>query len=254
MNVMLTRCRMGMVIVSNELFLKNVGYSTLLGQIAQHWENETSRAGVPFQWVTGSEIMNQSVHLSVVKGENMSIQECSLLAQAGLVADPSLSYQHQIQNRFDVRDLFPKHNSPKNSDSPPDLSSTFPALTPAPALLSNTAGPLPVSMPLKTTRNQTDSPNWATIAKTSKQRGQSQHTSDILAYPTTIPFSKQPKLSHKAASGGARGPIRVLRIVGQSKSPSVPLKTIADNQRTSHVTEAEVPKKGKNKKGRGKTW
>ncbi|KAI0712797.1 hypothetical protein C8T65DRAFT_544864, partial [Cerioporus squamosus] len=37
MNVMLTRCTAGMVLVTNRNFLSNFGRDTLLGKLAQRW-------------------------------------------------------------------------------------------------------------------------------------------------------------------------------------------------------------------------
>ncbi|RPD58076.1 hypothetical protein L226DRAFT_430012, partial [Lentinus tigrinus ALCF2SS1-7] len=37
MNVMLTRCKAGMVLVTNRIFLCNAGRDTLLGKLAQRW-------------------------------------------------------------------------------------------------------------------------------------------------------------------------------------------------------------------------
>ena len=62
MNVMLTRCKTGMVVVSNRLFLTKVGYQTLLGRMAAYWMNETKKMNFS-PWAASVDIMNQSVNL-----------------------------------------------------------------------------------------------------------------------------------------------------------------------------------------------
>ncbi|KDQ56117.1 hypothetical protein JAAARDRAFT_180297, partial [Jaapia argillacea MUCL 33604] len=37
-NVMLSRCKRGMVIVTNQVFLRTSGRDTLIGRLASHWE------------------------------------------------------------------------------------------------------------------------------------------------------------------------------------------------------------------------
>ncbi|THV03703.1 hypothetical protein K435DRAFT_911892 [Dendrothele bispora CBS 962.96] len=69
MNVMLTRCKKGMVIVSSQRFLETVGHRTLLGRLAQTWENRASNKGKTC-WVTSNEVMNQAVHLPGALGRN----------------------------------------------------------------------------------------------------------------------------------------------------------------------------------------
>jgi hypothetical protein len=70
MNVMLTRCREGMIIVSNKRFLQNVGYKTLLGRLAKYWDTEMRNAGFRFQWATDKEVLNEAVDLPGVKGRS----------------------------------------------------------------------------------------------------------------------------------------------------------------------------------------
>ncbi|KAJ3917780.1 hypothetical protein F5877DRAFT_22782, partial [Lentinula edodes] len=59
MNVMLTRCRLGMVIVSSKSFLNAVARRTLLGKIAAYW---TAREGKK-SWVEALDVMNSRVDL-----------------------------------------------------------------------------------------------------------------------------------------------------------------------------------------------
>lgn len=67
MNVMLTRCQAGMVIVTNRQFLfTGSGRGTLLGMMAQHWER---RLGRTQSWTTPSLISNQAIDLPGAQGE-----------------------------------------------------------------------------------------------------------------------------------------------------------------------------------------
>ena len=57
MNVALTRCRMGMVVVTNKRFLRSAGSNTLLGQLCNSW----SRHGDP--WIDWRTILDDSAVL-----------------------------------------------------------------------------------------------------------------------------------------------------------------------------------------------
>ncbi|KAJ3928828.1 MAG: P-loop containing nucleoside triphosphate hydrolase protein [Lentinula lateritia] len=59
MNVMLTRCRLGMVIVSSKSFLNAVARRILLGEISAYW---TAREGKK-SWVEALDVMNSRVDL-----------------------------------------------------------------------------------------------------------------------------------------------------------------------------------------------
>ena len=54
MNVMLTRCKKGMVIVTQRAFLTGVGRHTLLGKLAAHWEEQ----GGPGVWRDAMDVVN----------------------------------------------------------------------------------------------------------------------------------------------------------------------------------------------------
>jgi hypothetical protein len=57
MNVMLTRCKKGMVIVTNRNFIQNGGRNTLLGHLAEHWSYD------PAAWTSWNAVMNKAVDL-----------------------------------------------------------------------------------------------------------------------------------------------------------------------------------------------
>ncbi|KAK7444835.1 hypothetical protein VKT23_015152 [Stygiomarasmius scandens] len=91
MNVMLTRCKTGMIVVSNRLFLTNVGYQTLLGRMAAYWMIETKKMNFS-PWATSVDIMNQSVNLPGAAGKNVRVRS-SLPATQPVSYHPSMLVQ-----------------------------------------------------------------------------------------------------------------------------------------------------------------
>ncbi|KAI0915361.1 hypothetical protein AcV5_003854 [Taiwanofungus camphoratus] len=69
MNVMLTRCQSGMVIVTNRMFLRTrAGQDTLLGRLAQHWED---RQGVEATWTYSSLVADRRPDMPGVRGRTV---------------------------------------------------------------------------------------------------------------------------------------------------------------------------------------
>ncbi|KIK52415.1 hypothetical protein GYMLUDRAFT_233460 [Collybiopsis luxurians FD-317 M1] len=66
MNVMLTRCRRGMVIVSGRSFLQGVASRTLLGKLCAYW---TTQEG-PKTWVDAGDVLNTRVDLPGAAGKS----------------------------------------------------------------------------------------------------------------------------------------------------------------------------------------
>ncbi|RDX43249.1 hypothetical protein OH76DRAFT_1324240, partial [Lentinus brumalis] len=60
LNVMLTRCQKGMVLVTQRAFLHNPGKSTLLGELAEHWE---TRVGMNIAWADAMEVAGGQANL-----------------------------------------------------------------------------------------------------------------------------------------------------------------------------------------------
>ncbi|RPD58062.1 hypothetical protein L226DRAFT_427385, partial [Lentinus tigrinus ALCF2SS1-7] len=60
LNVMLTRCKAGMVLVTKRIFLHNAGQKTLLGKLAKHWED---RVGMQVAWADAMEVADGRVSL-----------------------------------------------------------------------------------------------------------------------------------------------------------------------------------------------
>ncbi len=55
MNVMLSRCQLGMVLVTQRAFVEGGGKHTLLGKLVQRWE---AAAGVNAVWVDAMQVAN----------------------------------------------------------------------------------------------------------------------------------------------------------------------------------------------------
>ncbi|KAF8994650.1 hypothetical protein BDQ17DRAFT_1366575 [Cyathus striatus] len=54
MNVLLTRCRKGLIIVTGRQFLYDGGANTLLGRLSRYWGNKVG----PSVWVSRREVLN----------------------------------------------------------------------------------------------------------------------------------------------------------------------------------------------------
>ncbi|KAI0737251.1 hypothetical protein C8Q80DRAFT_1214420 [Daedaleopsis nitida] len=69
MNVMLTRCKAGLVIVTQRAFLHNTagGKRTLLGKLAEHWED---RVGASVAWADAMDVAGERASLPGVPGRN----------------------------------------------------------------------------------------------------------------------------------------------------------------------------------------
>ena len=60
MNVMLTRCKAGMVLVTQRTFLSGAARQTLLGKLASHWE---TIAGADAAWVDAMRVVEGTASL-----------------------------------------------------------------------------------------------------------------------------------------------------------------------------------------------
>ena len=77
-NVMLTRCRRGMVVVSNRAFLRGPGEHTLVGALAQHWEEQYGgRGGKGRVWADTMDVVNGRVVLPEL--QSLAGTSCKLL-------------------------------------------------------------------------------------------------------------------------------------------------------------------------------
>ncbi|KAI0737257.1 AAA domain-containing protein [Daedaleopsis nitida] len=69
MNIMLTRCKAGLVIVTQRAFLHNPtgGKRTLLGKLAEHWED---RIGASVVWADTMDVAGERASLPGAAGRN----------------------------------------------------------------------------------------------------------------------------------------------------------------------------------------
>ncbi|KAK0237313.1 AAA domain-containing protein, partial [Armillaria nabsnona] len=117
MNVMLTRCRRGLVIVSSRSFLSGPGKSTLVGKLA--------RGG---NWTEWTAVAEQRVNLPDAKGKH-----------ASLYTSPTTFQLNGTRPNFDVKALFRYPSSETTSGTRsfsaraigPHPSQHFPALSPS---------------------------------------------------------------------------------------------------------------------------
>ncbi|KAI0800446.1 AAA domain-containing protein, partial [Fomes fomentarius] len=65
LNVMLTRCKQGMVLVTQRAFLLNGGKNTLLGKLAEHWEK---KVGQKAAWADAMEVADGRASLPGAPG------------------------------------------------------------------------------------------------------------------------------------------------------------------------------------------
>ena len=87
MNVMLTRCQAGMVLVTQRAFLRGSGQKTLLGVLAKHWQ---ARVGESIAWVDAMEIANGTTKLPRVPAKSESAKvDTSIRCDVGAAATQS---------------------------------------------------------------------------------------------------------------------------------------------------------------------
>jgi len=76
MNVALTRCRKGMVVVTDRLFLQGAGRSTLLGQLCHTWSQHRNA------WIEWKAMLNGSVALPGLSGSPSNTLQVSRVVPA----------------------------------------------------------------------------------------------------------------------------------------------------------------------------
>ncbi|THU84368.1 hypothetical protein K435DRAFT_405024 [Dendrothele bispora CBS 962.96] len=149
---MLTRCRAGMVIVSNKYFLENVGYRTLVGRMASCWENEARKLRYS-PWVTSMDITNQSVHLPGVPGRNVRAELSSLVARPSV----RVSYESSFQLRpWWLKQYFNANIIPQREDL--NYNAVFPALPVQPKPIQPKPTPQPKSVQPKPIQSKSIQP------------------------------------------------------------------------------------------------
>lgn len=74
-NVMLTRCQRGMVIVTQREFLRKLGRQTLIGRLADDW-NSTEQHGAEQDvvWAYYRDVMNKTVDMPGAKGDPKPVE------------------------------------------------------------------------------------------------------------------------------------------------------------------------------------
>jgi hypothetical protein len=117
-NVMLTRCTRGMVVVTNRRFLASGGYQTLVGELARHWESRSPSTA----WVDWRQVLQQTVDLPGTYGENVTRRpQMSHVIPSGVPSFPGL-YLTPVEAR-------PQQRGTTHDSSVAALASAFPALS-----------------------------------------------------------------------------------------------------------------------------
>ncbi|KAF9459527.1 P-loop containing nucleoside triphosphate hydrolase protein [Collybia nuda] len=75
MNVMLTRCQAGLVIVTSRFFLRGGGQDTLLGKLAKHWEQGRGDGA----WVEWRSVASEEVDLPGAPGRNRTVNASNIV-------------------------------------------------------------------------------------------------------------------------------------------------------------------------------
>lgn len=130
MNVMLTRCRVGVIVVTSRIFLRLGGSETLLGRLARYWEGQHGEARTWVDWrrvAEGNAVLPTSLE---------GLKRESEPAYAG--GRPAAQF---AQKGFDVSKLFRKSAAPPQAH-PSRFAPATPA-APARALPSPQAQPQP---------------------------------------------------------------------------------------------------------------
>ncbi|KAG6840404.1 hypothetical protein C0991_006913 [Blastosporella zonata] len=100
MNVLLTRCRKGIVIVTSRSFIRAGGKHTLLGSLEQHWSGILGNGA----WVDWRAISEGTADLPTAPGPNRA--KSSYLAQLVPEATSTRVAVLPVQKTFDVKTLF----------------------------------------------------------------------------------------------------------------------------------------------------
>ncbi|KAJ3733117.1 P-loop containing nucleoside triphosphate hydrolase protein [Lentinula guzmanii] len=128
MNVMLTRCRRGMVVVSRRSFLEGVARDTLVGQLSAYWTTREGRNA----WVNALDVMNSRVNLPGAPGSK--VDPAIATARLSICSRPS-HFPHSRAagptKPFDVSTLFRKSTISSVAQSLPPATVAHPtAVTP----------------------------------------------------------------------------------------------------------------------------
>ncbi|KAF5366451.1 hypothetical protein D9758_009799 [Tetrapyrgos nigripes] len=260
MNVMLSRCRAGMVIVSNKIFLSNIAYWTLLGRLAEYWEHQLAKAGFLFQWATPRDVFNDTADLPGVRGKNAPIiftpaQVYSLLTRPSpLVINPSFDYRtSRIGNG--TEDPFPPLPTSTSAraaaaPAPPPVhmawshlaSTAYPAIPESPPAISPSPSPDPDVHSFNSMQPEeaADEPavEWTEFVKTWTQR---------LEEPQQLPRTqaRQSATSSGSTNHNRYQPLAHLTALSGTTSRDVQVKG------DGHGTQGKKKRKNKKKKKSG---
>ncbi|OCH91055.1 hypothetical protein OBBRIDRAFT_551636 [Obba rivulosa] len=96
MNVMLTRCKRGMIVVTSQQFLRTAGVNILLGKLAQHW---VSQIGTVATWTDSRLIINREADMPGVPGKPAFASPPNSLGRVASIASSPCLTAAQLYSR-----------------------------------------------------------------------------------------------------------------------------------------------------------
>jgi hypothetical protein len=222
MNVALTRCRKGMVVVTDKRFLQGAGRSTLLGQLCQAW---SQRRSTWIDWkatLSGDPVELPGLPLSQPLLPSSSIPPHGLPLRVTLDLRPSLPTQQQqqqqprpltpmpTQTRNDEQTQPRSHSTPPNMMPPRfDSETEFPSLQPQPQPSStptrshgNRQG-LQYSLAVRQGLLAGPAARWGDRPRQQQQQASAADTSARVAFGLSVPSGSSSRSRSRSDTGHA---------------------------------------------------
>ncbi|KAG6831111.1 hypothetical protein H0H87_006136 [Tephrocybe sp. NHM501043] len=235
MNVLLTRCRKGLVVVTSRSFMQGGGRHTLLGYLERHWMGILGNS----TWVEWRAISDGTADLPGAPGPNRA------RAQSRVSHVPGVEATHvpPIQRSLDVESLFTRPLPKVRIDATNQLSKLKPIQTwsPVSSPLTNNLGTIAAPSSTKSTANA-----WRLAASTVHRGDDYDATFPALRVISMVPVGKklssnsafslrrevQPKQATKSRESHTQATnapvVRRLKISSQQRSRAHPERLLSD--------------------------
>ncbi|PCH35506.1 nucleoside triphosphate hydrolase protein [Wolfiporia cocos MD-104 SS10] len=217
MNVMLTRCKRGMVVVANRRFLETkAAQSTLLGKLAQYWEDRCDA------WVHARAVYDRTANLPGAPAPANPLLPAPAtplwppMVPATALPKVHISTQHLAfaMKGLDVRDTDTVSPQSKLAAPKPDSFPCLPSVRPAQKRDTSVADPFREKDAARSTQTATLKPSYSTAAGWKQAGGYSQHVN--VSESSYSPFTQR-------ATPGMSVPKPVLRRVEEKLDGLIPL-------------------------------